>query len=224
MAAARSTPPSGASTGGPVDRDPAHPAADDLLDDQPVAVEVDRLAGRAAPGRTRPAPARRRCSRPRGRSCAPARPPARTGRRRPRPAAGRRRRPGSARPRRCRARPGSRPTICSRMSSSVTRPAVPPNSSTTTARWLGPRWKSRSWRSSVLPSGTKAAGRMSVCQGVSVAVARGQDVLGVDHAGHRVGMAVVDQQAGVLRAPERRRDLLARRRTSPRRRCRSAAS
>ncbi len=40
-------------------------------------------------------------------------------------------------------------------------PAVPPNSSTTTARWLGPRWKSRSWRSSVLPSGTNAAGRMS---------------------------------------------------------------
>ena len=41
---------------------------------------------------------------------------------------------------------------------------MPPNSSTTTARWLGPRWKSRSWRSSVFPSGTNAAGRISACQ------------------------------------------------------------
>ena len=38
--------------------------------------------------------------------------------------------------------------------SSVMSPDVPPNSSTTIARWAGARWKSRSWLSSVLVSGT----------------------------------------------------------------------
>src|SRR6266550_1850671 len=50
------------------------------------------------------------------------------------------------------------------MSSRVMSPDVPPNSSTTIARCAGPRWKSRSWLSSVLVSGTKAAGRTRSCQ------------------------------------------------------------
>src|SRR5213075_953859 len=56
------------------------------------------------------------------------------------------------------------PTISSRMSSRVMSPDVPPNSSTTIAMCAGVPWKSRSWLSSVLVSGTKAAGRISVCQ------------------------------------------------------------
>ena len=89
------------------------------------------------------------------------------------------------------------PTICSSTSSSVTMPEVPPNSSTTTARWLALRWKSRSCRSSDLASGTHSTGRMSRCQssGPVVGTESGQ-VLGVHHAGHRVGIAVHHQQAG----------------------------
>src|SRR5206468_2496024 len=56
------------------------------------------------------------------------------------------------------------PTISSRMSSRVISPEVPPNSSTTIARWAGPRWNSRSWLSRVFVSGTKSAGRTRSCQ------------------------------------------------------------
>ena len=46
------------------------------------------------------------------------------------------------------------PTISSMMSSIVTRPAVPPYSSTTTAKWLWSRCISRSRSSTGLLSGT----------------------------------------------------------------------
>ena len=53
------------------------------------------------------------------------------------------------------------PTISSRMSSIVTRPAVPPYSSTTIAKWLWSRCISRSRSSTGLLSGTKCMGRMA---------------------------------------------------------------
>ena len=75
-------------------------------------------------------------------------------------------------PRRCRARPGSRPrsapgcppaSRCRRCRQ--TRPPRRPDGS-------GPRWKSRSCRSSVFPSGTNADGRMSAFHGSESSSAR----------------------------------------------------
>ena len=60
-----------------------------------------------------------------------------------------------------------------------------------------------------LALGHEGGGADERLPGRAVAAAGGQDVLGVDHARDRVGMAVVDQQPGVLGAPERRGDLLA---------------
>ena len=73
--------------------------------------------------------------------------------------------PGRCRPRAARRRAASRsyssaisPTISSRMSSMVTRPAVPPYSSTTMAKWVWSRCISRSRSSTGLLSGTKCIG------------------------------------------------------------------
>ena len=109
-------------------RQPAHRHAPDPPARHLVHRELDsrraaRARPRGAPGRTRPAPARRRCSRPRARTGARAQPSssveadaalhrARCSRRATAP----------ARPRRCRTRRWISPTICSRMSSSVTMP------------------------------------------------------------------------------------------------------
>ena len=46
---------------GPEQRHPPDPPPDHLFHHQPVAVEIDGLARRGVPGRTRPAPGRRRC-------------------------------------------------------------------------------------------------------------------------------------------------------------------
>ena len=51
----------------------------------------------------------------------------------------------------------------------VTRPAVPPYSSTTTAKWVWSRCISRSRSSTGLLSGTKGIGRMSSATGTAPA-------------------------------------------------------
>ena len=68
------------------------------------------------------------------------------------------------------------PTICSMMSSKVTRPDVPPYSSMTIAMWLRCSRNSFNREASDLPSGTKTAGRKTDfrwnCSGLNIYLSR----------------------------------------------------
>ena len=88
------------------------------------------------------------------------------------------------------------PTISSMMSSIVTRPAVPPYSSTTTAKWLWSRCISRSRSSTGLLSGTKCIGRISPSTGRRPASASAVDAAG--------DVLEVEQPEDVVACPRRR--------------------
>ena len=103
------------------------------------------------------------------------------------------------------------PTISSRMSSMVTRPAVPPYSSMTTAKWNWPRCISRSRSSIGLLSGmwlhrphrVQDMHRRRAGVGVDAA----GDVLEVEQAEHVVRAVADDRDAGEARAQEQRHRL-----------------
>ena len=97
------------------------------------------------------------------------------------------------------------PTISSTTSSIVTRPSVPPNSSTTIARWM--RWCRMRARSSITPidSGTNSGSRISAATERSRArIDVGHEhVLDVDHADHVIEALAIDGQAAVAGVGER---------------------
>ena len=91
------------------------------------------------------------------------------------------------------------PTISSTTSSIVTRPSVPPNSSTTIARWV--RWLRIRASRSITPIDSGTNKRLAHQRG-DRAVARRIDVgdehvLDVDHADHLIEAFAIDRQAAV---------------------------
>ena len=108
----------------------------------------------------------------------------------------------------------------------VTRPAVPPYSSTTIAICSRLRWNSFSSSGTRLVSGTKCAGRISGAIGpASASAGRSCDqVLDEDEADDVVERLVEDRHARVLLLAEQRQQLARRWRVASMRRCRAAAS
>ena len=117
------------------------------------------------------------------------------------------------------------PTICSRMSSSVTMPAVPPNSSTTTAEMAGPALEVAQLAVERLAFGHEGRRPDQRVPGPRVVLPdRPECPWRRCTPITASGCTVVDQQPGVLRASERLDDLVRARPTSRPRRYRSAAS
>ena len=91
------------------------------------------------------------------------------------------------------------PTISSTTSSIVTRPSVPPNSSTTMARWMRSARIRASSSMTPIDSGTNkgsriSAGERAVARRVDVG---DEDVLDVDHADDFIEAFAIDRQAAV---------------------------
>ena len=97
------------------------------------------------------------------------------------------------------------PTISSRRSSIVTRPAVPPYSSSTIARWTLRRWNSWSRSSTLIDSGTKTGGRSRVrsAGGSAADLEERQQVLGVQDPDDLVDRLLVDRDPAVALVDDR---------------------
>ena len=104
------------------------------------------------------------------------------------------------------------PTISSIRSSIVTRPAVPPYSSSTIAMCTLRRWSMCSRSSTEIDSGTKSGVRSSVRMSNCSSLRQDrQQVLGVEDADDVVDRLLVDRDARVARDDDRVDDLVERR-------------
>ena len=92
------------------------------------------------------------------------------------------------------------PTISSTTSSMVTRPSVPPNSSTTMARWMRCERIRASRSRTPIDSGMNKGSRISAEDGPVARRVDGrlEDILDVNHADHFVEALAVDGQTAVL--------------------------
>ena len=98
------------------------------------------------------------------------------------------------------------PTISSSRSSIVTRPAVPPYSSSTIAMWTLRRWNSWSRSSTLIDSGTNTGVRRierSDGRSVDRALQERQQVLGVQDADDLVDRLLVDRDPAVALLDDR---------------------